>query len=76
MAGSLKSKRRILMMSTGKSYPVEQIGRFTPKRAPCDELRAGEVGYVIAGIKDIKAARVGDTITDAAQPTSESLEGF
>ena len=76
MAGSLKSKRRILMMSTGKSYPVEQIGRFTPKRAPCDELRAGEGGYVIAGIKDIKAARVGDTITDAAQPTSESLEGF
>ena len=76
MAGSLKSKRRILMMSTGKSYPVEQIGRFTPKRAPCDELRAGEVGYVIAGIKDIKAARVGDTITDAAQPTSERLEGF
>jgi GTP-binding protein LepA len=76
MAGSLKSKRRILMMSTGKSYPVEQIGRFTPKRTPCDELQAGEVGYVIAGIKDIKAARVGDTITDAAQPTSESLEGF
>ena len=76
MAGSLKTKRRILMMSTGKSYPVEQIGRFTPKRTPCDELQAGEVGYVIAGIKDIKAARVGDTITDAAQPTSESLEGF
>ena len=76
MAGSLKTKRRILMMSTGKSYPVEQIGRFTPKRTPCDELKAGEVGYVIAGIKDIKAARVGDTITDAAQPTSESLEGF
>ena len=76
IAGSLKTKRRILMMSTGKSYPVEQIGRFTPKRTPCDELKAGEVGYVIAGIKDIKAARVGDTITDAAQPTSESLEGF
>ena len=76
MAGSLKTKRRILMMSTGKSYPVEQIGRFTPKRTPCDELKAGEVGYVIAGIKDIKAARVGDTITDAARPTSESLEGF
>ena len=76
MAGSLKSKRRILMMSTGKSYPVEEIGRFTPKRSPCNELNAGEVGYVIAGIKDIKAARVGDTVTDAAQPTSESLEGF
>ena len=76
MTGSLKSKRRILMMSTGKSYPVEEIGRFTPKRSACDELNAGEVGYVIAGIKDIKAARVGDTITDAAQPASESLEGF
>ena len=76
MAGSLKSTRRILMMSTGKSYPVEEIGRFTPKRSPCNELNAGEVGYVIAGIKDIKAARVGDTVTDAAQPTSESLEGF
>ena len=76
MAGSLKSKRRILMMSTGKSYPVEEIGRFTPKRSPCNVLNAGEVGYVIAGIKDIKAARVGDTVTDAAQPTSESLEGF
>ncbi|MBT3429224.1 MAG: elongation factor 4 [Proteobacteria bacterium] len=76
MAGSLKSTRRILMMSTGKSYPVEEIGRFTPKRSPCNVLNAGEVGYVIAGIKDIKAARVGDTVTDAAQPTSESLEGF
>ena len=76
MEGILKTKSRILMMSTGKNYPIEQIGRFTPKRSPCAELSAGEVGYVIAGIKDIKAARVGDTITDAAKPAEAELEGF
>lgn len=76
MEGTLKPKSRILMMSTGKSYPTEQIGRFTPKRSPCAELSAGEVGYVIAGIKDIKAARVGDTITDATKPAEAGLEGF
>jgi len=74
--GTLSTKSRILMMSTGKNYSLEEIGRFTPKRSPAKELIAGEVGYVVAGIKDIKAARVGDTITDSAKPTAESLQGF
>ena len=62
MEGRLTPRMKIRMMSTGKSYLVEQVGRFTPKRTPATELVAGEVGYVVAGIKDIKAARVGDTI--------------
>ncbi len=74
--GTLSTKSRVLMMSTGKNYSLEEIGRFTPKRSPSKELIAGEVGYVVAGIKDIKAARVGDTITDSAKPTTESLQGF
>ena len=70
--GTLSTKSRILMMSTGKNYSLEEIGRFTPKRSPAEELIAGEVGYVVAGIKDIKAARVGDRF-DSAKPTAESL---
>ena len=74
--GTLSTKSRILMMSTGKNYSLEEIGRFTPKRSPAKQLIAGEVGYVVAGIKDIKAARVGDTITDSAKPAAENLQGF
>ena len=76
MQGTLTPKTKVQMMSTGKSYQVEQIGRFTPKRTPIKQLSAGDVGYVVAGIKDIKAARVGDTITDASHPAATSLAGF
>lgn len=76
MQGGMTPKTKIQMMSTGKSYQCEEIGRFTPKRAPVARLSAGDVGYVVAGIKDIKAARVGDTITDASRPADKVLEGF
>ena len=76
MQGSLTSRTKLQMMSTGKSHQCEQIGRFTPKRTTTSVLSAGDVGYVVAGIKDIKAARVGDTITDPYNPTQNAIEGF
>ncbi len=74
--GRMKEKTRIRMMSTGRDYLVEQLGRFTPKQTRCESLSAGDVGYLIAGIKDIKAARVGDTVTTFKQPATQALEGF
>ncbi len=74
--GELKPKDRILLMSTGGAYWCEQVGVFTPKARTRDALAAGEVGYVTAGIKEIKAARVGDTLTLAERPAAEPLPGF
>lgn len=74
--GTLKKGDKILVMSTGKSYPVDQVGIFTPKRSEKAELKAGEVGYVIAGIKDINGAPVGDTLTHASKPATSPLAGF
>lgn len=74
--GILKSGDKILVMSTGKSYIADQIGIFTPKRQALAELGTGEVGFVIAGIKDINGAPVGDTLTHAAKPAEASLAGF
>ncbi|HVY05107.1 MAG TPA: translation elongation factor 4 [Burkholderiales bacterium] len=74
--GSLKPKDRILLMSTKASYLCEQVGVFTPKSMGRETLLAGEVGFVIAGIKELKAAQVGDTITLADVPATEPLPGF
>jgi GTP-binding protein LepA len=74
--GSLKVGEKLHVMSTGKDYPVDQIGVFTPKRKETGILSAGEVGYVIAGIKDIFGAPVGDTLTTASNPAVEPLAGF
>jgi len=74
--GELKPKDRILLMSTGAAYPCEQVGVFTPKARPRSALAAGQVGYVTAGIKELKAARVGDTITLAGLPAAAALPGF
>ncbi|TDJ31919.1 MAG: elongation factor 4 [Gammaproteobacteria bacterium] len=74
--GRLKSGSRLKVISTGRSHPVEQVGFFTPKRLKRDALETGEVGYVIAGIKDIHGAPVGDTLTDDARPAQEALTGF
>jgi GTP-binding protein LepA len=74
--GVLRPKERIAFMSTGAAYLCEQVGVFTPKSRPKAELSAGEVGFVIAGIKELKAARVGDTLTDADSPADEPLPGF
>ncbi len=74
--GELKPKDRILFMSTGGNYLCEQVGVFTPKAKIKDVLSAGEVGYVTAGIKELQAARVGDTLTLAQRPAASPLPGF
>ena len=76
MDGRLKSREKIRLMATGRDYVTEQIGIFTPKRKPVTELGPGEVGYVMAGIKDVRSARVGDTITHADRPADKPLPGF
>ena len=74
--GQLKPKDRILLMSTGASYLCEQVGVFTPKGRSKEQLAAGEVGFVTAGIKEIQAARVGDTMTLASRAAAQPLPGF
>jgi GTP-binding protein LepA len=80
--GVLKKGDRVRMMATNAVYPLEQLGVFTPKSEPREELRAGEVGFLIAGIKELQAAKVGDTITlekklpNNAGPATEPLPGF
>ncbi|HEV8552569.1 MAG TPA: translation elongation factor 4 [Casimicrobiaceae bacterium] len=76
MQGTLKPKDRILLMATSAAYNCEQVGVFTPKAVARDELQAGDVGFVVAGIKELKAALVGDTVTLAARPAKEPLPGF
>ncbi len=74
--GTLLKGEKIQVMSTGKSYIVDALGVFTPKRHDLPLLQAGEVGYVIAGIKDIQGAPVGDTITSTKNPATQALAGF
>ncbi|MDB9904409.1 translation elongation factor 4 [Oceanospirillaceae bacterium] len=74
--GMLRKKDKIVVKSTGIQYGVDDIGIFTPKRLQTDVLKAGEVGYVVAGIKDIHGAPVGDTLTHLKTAEVESLPGF
>ncbi|HET7731051.1 MAG TPA: translation elongation factor 4 [Usitatibacter sp.] len=74
--GTLKPKDRIKLMATGALHLVEQVGVFTPKSVARDSLSAGGVGFMIAGIKDLKDAKVGDTVTLADNPAPEPLPGF
>jgi GTP-binding protein LepA len=74
--GTLRLKDKILMMSLGRTYEVDGLGIFTPKRTEKDMLQAGEVGYVISGVKDIHGAPVGDTITHAYHAAEKPLAGF
>ena len=74
--GSISKKDKIMPMSTKQEYLVDHVGVFTPKRKDKASLVAGEVGFVIAGIKDIEAAKVGDTLTLSKQPAAEALGGF
>ncbi|GGY06378.1 translation elongation factor 4 [Paludibacterium paludis] len=74
--GSLKPKDKIRFMATGAEHLCEQVGVFTPKSVQRKELNAGEVGFVIAGIKELSSAKVGDTITLAARPAQSPLPGF
>lgn len=74
--GCLHAGDKIRVMSTGKDHLVDGVGIFTPKRQPLKQLSVGEVGYVIAGIKDIFGAPVGDTLTHTKNPAQEQLPGF
>ncbi|MCM2327855.1 MAG: translation elongation factor 4 [Lysobacter sp.] len=74
--GSLKPKDKILLMATGALHLVEQVGVFTPKSLQRESLGAGEVGYVISGIKELKDAKVGDTVTLADRRAGAPLPGF
>jgi GTP-binding protein LepA len=76
MEGMLKPRDKIRLMVTGATYNCEQVGVFTPKSVARDSLSAGEVGFIIAGIKELKAARVGDTVTLATRPAAAPLPGF
>ena len=74
--GVLRSGQRIRVMSTGRDHGVDHVGVFTPKRQRLNKLRTGQVGYVVAGIKDINGAPVGDTLTETTRPTARALPGF
>jgi GTP-binding protein LepA len=74
--GILKQKDKIRLMAAGADYLVESVGVFTPKSIPRTQLSAGQVGFVISGIKDLKHAKMGDTLTLANNPASEALPGF
>ncbi|MFT5449811.1 MAG: GTP-binding protein LepA [Gammaproteobacteria bacterium] len=74
--GCLKKGEKVLVMSTGRVHPVDAVGVFSPKRVPLAQLACGEVGYVVAGIKDVEGAPVGDTLTHARNGATEALPGF
>ena len=74
--GMLKAKDKIRLMSTGATHLCEQVGVFTPKSQQKDLLSAGEVGFIISGIKELQAAKVGDTVTLADRPATAALPGF
>jgi GTP-binding protein LepA len=74
--GRVEPGMKVLLMSTGKTYEVQQVGVFTPQMVRVDELGAGQVGFFTAGIKRVADSRIGETITDAAGPTATALPGF
>jgi GTP-binding protein LepA len=74
--GTLKPKDRVLLMSTGATHACEQVGVFTPKATERELLSAGEVGFIVAGVKELREAKIGDTITNADRPSEAPLPGF
>jgi GTP-binding protein LepA len=74
--GRVAPGMRIQFMSTGTTFEVSRVGIFAPHMREADELRAGEVGYIIAGIRDVRQSRVGDTLTEADRPTERPVPGF
>ena len=75
-SGSLKKGEKFIVKSTGQTYTADTIGKFTPKKVPCTELSEGEVGYLVASVKDLKSVPVGDTLISAKKPETEELDGF
>ncbi len=76
MNGSLRTGQKIRVWTTGRAHQVDKLGRFTPKSLVTDSLSTGEVGFVVAGVKEIDGAPVGDTITTDARPCAAPLPGF
>ncbi|HET9741654.1 MAG TPA: translation elongation factor 4 [Terriglobales bacterium] len=76
VAGTLRKGMRIRLWSNGQTFDVEQLGVLTPKPVEVDQLEAGEVGFLMANIKNVAHAKIGDTITDDAHPAIEALPGF
>jgi GTP-binding protein LepA len=74
--GTLRRGQKILLMGRGRHYAVGELGKFRPKMTPCDQLSAGETGYVVAAIKTLADVTVGDTITDALHPAAVALPGY
>jgi GTP-binding protein LepA len=74
--GTVRAGTRIRLMSTGKEFEVSQVGVFSPKMEKADRLSAGEVGYLIAGIKRVSDTSIGDTVTDAANPSDDACPGY
>jgi GTP-binding protein LepA len=74
--GVIRKGMKVRFMALGQEYLVEELGAFTPKATPLEELGVGEVGFITAGIKRVADAKLGDTITEAARPTSEPFPGF
>ncbi len=74
--GRLSPRERISMMSTGATHELLEIGVISPEPTPTEGLSVGEVGYLITGVKDVRQSRVGDTVTSAAKPASEALDGY
>src|SRR5215470_1100350 len=74
--GRLARRERVLMMSTGAVHETLEVGVISPEPLPSDGLGAGEVGYIISGVKDVRQARVGDTVTSAAKPAPQPLAGY
>jgi GTP-binding protein LepA len=76
MDGRLTRREKSLMMSTGSAHDTLEVGVISPEPVPSDSLAAGEVGYLITGVKDVRQARVGDTVTSANRPATEALPGY
>ena len=76
MEGTLKAGDRIRFMASGKEFEVNDVGIFQPYLTSCDVLKAGDVGYVTASMKNVRDTRVGDTITHADRPAEEPLPGY
>jgi len=74
--GVIRKGMRVRLMALGQEYLIEEVGAFTPKAVPLEELGVGEVGFITAGIKRVADAKLGDTITEAARPTAEPFPGF
>jgi len=76
MEGTIKMGQRIRLMQGNRDYAVMDMGQFRPSMKPCKELTAGQVGYFMAGVKNIEEVMIGDTVTDSATPTAEPLPGY